>query len=85
MPEIIIYTSTYCSYCTAAKKFLSQVKKVPYREVDLTGNDAERLQLAERTSQKTVPQIFIGETHVGGYTDLRALDARGGLDPLLAS
>jgi glutaredoxin 3 len=84
MPEVIIYTTTYCSYCNAAKQFLSKVKKVPYREIDLTGNEDARLQLTERTGQKTVPQIFVGDTHVGGYTDMRALDAAGGLDPLLA-
>lgn len=84
MAAVRIYTTTYCGYCTAAKRFFQQVKGVEYEEIDLTGDSAARVELAERTGQRTVPQIFIGDTHVGGYTDVRALDARGGLDPLLA-
>jgi glutaredoxin 3 len=83
MPEIVIYTAAFCGYCFAAKRFLSEKKKVSFREVDLTGDAAARVALAERTGQQTVPQIFIGDRHIGGYSDMRALDSAGGLDPLL--
>lgn len=56
---------------------------MPFTEVDLTGDDEGRDALVERTGRRTVPQIYIGDTHVGGYDDLRALDRAGGLDPLL--
>lgn len=81
--NVTIYTRAWCGYCTQAKRFLTTVKGVQFEEIDLTGDDAGRQSLAERTGQRTVPQIFVGETHVGGYTDLIALDRSGGLDPLL--
>jgi glutaredoxin 3 len=80
---VTIYTRQFCGYCTMAKRYLTEVKGVAFTEVDLTGDNAGRADLAQRTGQSTVPQIFVGETHVGGYTDMRALDASGGLDPLL--
>ncbi len=82
MKPVTIYSTTFCSYCRAAKSFLTQ-KRVPFTEVDLTGNDAGRDALVERSGRRTVPQIYIGDTHVGGYDDLRALDRAGGLDALL--
>jgi len=84
MATVRVYTTTYCGYCTAAKRFLDS-KGIGYEEIDLTGDPSARIELMQSTGQRTVPQIFVGDTHVGGYTDLRALDARGGLDPLLAS
>ena len=84
MPKVVIYTGANCSYCVAAKRYLREVKRVPFEEIDLTGQIEARRELAQRSGQMTIPQIFIGAVHVGGYTDLRALDARGGLDPLLA-
>ena len=83
MPDIVIYTAGFCAYCVAAKRFLRQKKNVEFREIDLTSDPDARLALATRTGQRTVPQIFIGDRHIGGYTDLRALDAAGELDPLL--
>jgi glutaredoxin 3 len=82
MREVIIYTAVPCGYCSAAKSFFKS-RKIPFKEIDLTGDRAARLQLMDRTGQRTVPQIFVGDVHVGGYTDLRALDQRGGLTPLL--
>jgi len=82
MAKVSIYTTDYCGYCRAAKRLLDQ-KGVPYEEIDLSSDDAGRTALRERTGRTTVPQIFVGETHVGGYDDMRALEARGGLDPLL--
>jgi glutaredoxin 3 len=83
MQPVTIYTTPICSYCVAAKRFLDK-KGVPYTEVDVSGDDDRRRWLVEATGQRTVPQIFVGETSVGGYTDLRALDERGGFEPLLA-
>ena len=82
MANVTIYSTTYCGYCTAAKRFFD-AKGIRFTEVDLTGDDAGRDDLRARTGRTTVPQIFVGETHVGGYTDLVALDREGGLDPLL--
>jgi len=84
MPKIVLYKSGFCPYCTAASRFLREVKKVQVDEIDLTGDDEGRMELMRRAGgRRTVPQIWIGDTHVGGYDDLRSLDARGGLDPLL--
>jgi glutaredoxin 3 len=78
-----IYTTTYCGYCVRAKDLLTR-KGVKYEEVDVTGNDDMRTKLVEMSGgQRTVPQIFIGDTHVGGYSDLARLDSEGRLDPML--
>jgi glutaredoxin 3 len=78
-----IYTTNYCGYCVRAKDLLTR-KGVKYEEVDVTGNDEMRAQLVELSGgQRTVPQIFIGETHVGGYTDLARMETEGRLDPML--
>ena len=84
MASVQMYTTRSCGYCRAAKAFLERHKGVEVEEIDLTTDPEARRALAARTGQRTVPQIFVGEHHVGGYTDLRALDAAGGLDPLLA-
>lgn len=82
MVKATIYTTDWCGYCRAAKRFL-EGKGVPVEEIDVTDDDDGREALARKTGRTTVPQIWIGETWVGGYDDLRALDARGGLAPLL--
>ena len=64
-------------------RFLTEVKGVEVEIIDMTGDFEARMELVRRTGRRTVPQIFIGDTHVGGYDDLRALDFQGGLDPLL--
>lgn len=79
---ITVYTTNYCPFCTSAKRLLSSLH-LPYEEVDVTGDDAARNALVERTGRKTVPQIFIGSASVGGYTDLDALVKGGSLQPLL--
>jgi len=84
MPKVVIYTRDWCGYCDAARRLLMS-KNVPFEEINLTGKPAEREELVEMAGgQTTVPQIFIGDTHVGGCDDLYALDHAGGLDPLLA-
>lgn len=82
-PDIIIYTTSVCPYCIRAKKLLEK-KGVPYKEIDVSGDTEKRLTMIEKAGgRSTVPQIFIGTTHVGGCDDLHALDAKGELDFLL--
>jgi glutaredoxin 3 len=84
MPSITIYTTPICPYCHAAKALL-QRKKAAFDEIDVSRDAKLRAAMTERAGGRhTVPQIFIGEKHVGGYDDLSALDRQGGLDPLLA-
>ncbi|EPX84359.1 Glutaredoxin, GrxC family [Rubellimicrobium thermophilum DSM 16684] len=85
MALIEIYTSPTCGYCHAAKRLL-QRKGAAFTEIDVTRDPARRAEMVERAGgRRTVPQIFIDGRHVGGCDDLHALDARGGLDPLLAA
>jgi glutaredoxin 3 len=77
-----IYTTQTCPYCVRAKRLL-QKKNVPYEEIDVSWDDGARMQLMETTGRRTVPQVFIGDTHVGGSDDLYALEERGELDALL--
>ncbi len=84
MKNVTVYTTNYCPYCTRAKSLLSK-KKVPFEEIDVTGDDAMRVKLVEMSDgMKTVPQIFIGGEHVGGFTDLAELEQAGKLDAMLA-
>ena len=77
-----IYTTRYCPYCLRAKRSLEK-KSVPYEEIDVGGDDEARMGLVRRTGRRTVPQIFIGDRHVGGSDELHALEQQGELDPLL--
>ncbi len=83
MQHVTMYTTAVCPYCTRAKQLL-KARGVEYiEEVRIDQDPAERQRMMERTGRRTVPQIFIGDTHVGGCDDLQALDASGGLLPLL--
>ncbi len=82
MSEIIIYTTKICSYCVMAKRLLDK-KAVRYTEINVDSEPGLRDQLIEKTRRRTVPQIFIGDRHIGGFDDLYALDQQKGLDPLL--
>ncbi len=83
MTSVEIYTTRYCPYCQGAKELLTR-KGVSFREIDVTADRQMRQQMVERANGgTTVPQIFIGTTHVGGCDDLYALDAAGELDALL--
>ena len=84
MAKVVIYTTTICPYCVRAK-MLFQRKGVSYEEIDVSRDNDLRLQLMQQTKQRTVPQIFINEQHIGGCDDLYALDRQGALDPLLAN
>ena len=77
-----IYTRALCGYCAAARELLDN-KGVDYEELDTTLNAKLRAQMVEQSGRTTVPQIFIGDRHIGGYDDMAALDAAGELDPLL--
>ena len=83
MAQVEIYTTRFCPYCHAAKRLLSR-KGVEFTEIDVSGDPKGRNDMVTRANGRmTVPQIFIGSTHVGGYDDLSALDRAGKLDPLL--
>jgi glutaredoxin 3 len=84
MPEITLYTKPTCPYCLAAKALL-RGKGAAFREIDIENNRAKTLEMIERSGRRTVPQIYVGGTHVGGYDDLRALENEGGLDALLTA
>jgi glutaredoxin 3 len=84
MPLIEIYTTRYCPYCVAAKALLKR-KGAGYTEIDVSGDWEQREAMIERANgQMTVPQIFIGEVHVGGSDELHALERAGKLDRLLS-
>jgi glutaredoxin 3 len=84
MAEVTIYTSRLCGFCFAAKRLLKQ-KGAAYEEIDVTMSPGARQAMMERAKGgRTVPQIFVGDRHVGGCDDLYALDAAGELDVLLA-
>ena len=83
-PEVVIYTKFGCGFCYRAKRLLD-AKGVEYTEHDITMGGPKRDEMLARAPMaRTVPQIFIGDTYVGGSDDLHALDAAGELDPLLA-
>ncbi|MEZ5682384.1 MAG: glutaredoxin 3 [Erythrobacter sp.] len=83
-PPVVIYTKFGCGYCFRAKRLLDE-KGVDYIEHDITMGGPKRAEMLERApNAMTVPQIFIGETHVGGSDDLATLEREGKLDPLLA-
>jgi len=79
-----MYTTAVCPYCTAAKNVLKAKGVTAIQEIRIDQDPAKRTEMMERTQRRTVPQIYIGDTHVGGHDDLVALDRAGGLDPLLA-
>ena len=82
MPPVQVYTKSNCPYCVRAKNLLNQ-KGVAFEEINLDGRERELSELRARTGMRTVPQIFIGDQLVGGYTELAALESTGELDKLL--
>jgi glutaredoxin 3 len=82
MAEIVMYTTAICPYCVAAKNFLKQ-RGAQWTEVRVDTDFARRQEMMQRSKRTSVPQIFVGETHVGGFDDMVALDRAGGLAPLL--
>lgn len=85
MASILIYTKAFCPYCTRAKRLLDE-KGAAYEEIDISmGGPKRQEMLAKSNGRTTVPQIFIGDTHVGGSDDLAALEREGRLDALLTA
>jgi glutaredoxin 3 len=83
-PRIVVYLTDWCPFCTRARALLER-KGAKFEVIDVDERPEAREEMMARSGRRTVPQIFIGDTHVGGCDDLYALDAAGGLDPLLKS
>ena len=82
-PRVVMYATDWCPYCRRARHLLD-AKGVAYDEIDVDLSPEARAEMRQRSGGRTsVPQIFVGDVHVGGSDDLHALEARGGLDPLL--
>jgi len=84
MKNVTIYTTQTCPYCHRAKALLRD-KGVAFDEVDIRATPGARQQMIDAAGRTSVPQIFVGKTHIGGCDDLYALDAKGALQPLLAA
>jgi glutaredoxin 3 len=83
MQNVTMYTTAVCPYCIRAKQILKAKGVETIQEIRIDSDPVARSAMMERTGRRTVPQIFIGDTHVGGCDELMALDGRGGLAPLL--
>ena len=83
MSNVVIYTTRWCPSCIRAKALLEQ-KGIQYEEIAVDGDPVTRQQMADRAGATSVPQIWIGEQHIGGCDQLYGLERAGGLDPLLA-
>ena len=83
-PTVTMYTGGLCPYCSRARSLL-QAKGVEWQEIDIEADSSKRAEMIARSGRRSVPQIFIGEHHVGGSEELRDLDRAGGLDALLNS
>jgi glutaredoxin 3 len=81
---VVMYTTSWCPYCTRARKLFDD-KGVPYTDIDVESVDGARAEMQQRAGRTSVPQIFVGDRHLGGFDDTSALDRRGELDPLLAA
>ncbi len=83
MKDIVMYTSSHCPYCKQADALFERKGIKGVRKINIDGDDAMRAHMMEKTNRRTVPQIYIGETHVGGFDDLAKLERAGELDALL--
>ncbi|GGD21638.1 glutaredoxin 3 [Sinisalibacter lacisalsi] len=82
MQPVTIYTTPYCGFCIAAKRLLNK-KGVDFNEIDVSHDPELRQEMMQKSGRHTVPQIWIGEVHVGGFDEMSDLERRGKLDPLL--
>lgn len=80
---VTLYSTAVCPYCVRAERLLEAKGVTAINKIRVDLDPEQRIAMMERTGRRTVPQIYIGETHVGGFDDLYALDQAGGLDPLL--
>ncbi len=85
MAKVVMYTSAVCPYCINAERLLRNKGVTEIEKIRIDIQPELRAEMMEKTGRRTVPQIYIGERHVGGFDDLHALDMQGGLDPLLAA
>ena len=85
MARVTMYATGVCPYCQMAERLLRSKGVTDIEKVRIGLEPARRDEMMQRTGRRTVPQIYVGERHVGGYDDLAALDRAGGLDPLLAA
>jgi glutaredoxin 3 len=85
MSNVVMYSTAVCPYCVQAERLLAAKGVKDITKIRVDQDPARRDEMIARTGRRTVPQIFIGDTHVGGYDDLAALDRAGGLVPLLAA
>ena len=85
MANVVMYSTAVCPYCSRAEMLLKQRGVTEIQKIRIDQDPAQRDAMIERTGRRTVPQIFIGETHVGSFADLAALDRKGELAPLLAA
>ena len=83
MAAITVYSTDYCPYCVSAKRLLA-ARGLEFEEINVEGDDEKRRWLIQATGQRTVPQIFFGETSIGGFQELAALDRSGGLEKALS-
>ena len=83
MAKVLMYSTGVCPYCVRAEQLLTQKGVTDLEKVRIDLDPARREEMMRRTGRRTVPQIYIGDTHVGGFDDLYALDRQGGLEPLL--
>ena len=85
MPKIVMYATGVCPFCLMAERLLKAKGVAEIEKIRVDLEPKRREEMMQRTGRRTVPQIYVGERHVGGYDDLAALDRAGGLDPLLAA
>jgi glutaredoxin 3 len=85
MAKVLMYSTGACPFCVMAERLLRSKGVAEIEKIRVDLEPARRAEMVERTGRRTVPQIYVGDRHVGGYDDLAALDRAGGLDPLLAS
>ena len=85
MADVTMYCTAVCPYCIAAERLLKSKGVTEIRKIRVDTDPQQRVVMMEKTGRRTVPQIYIGDTHVGGFDDLSALDRQGGLVPLLSA
>ena len=85
MPKVLMYATGVCPYCVRAEMLLKSKGVTDIEKIRVDLDPQQREEMMQKTGRRTVPQIFIGETHIGGYDDMVALDRSGKLDPLLAA
>jgi glutaredoxin 3 len=84
MSQVVLYGTRFCPFCTATRRLLT-AKGINYQDIALDNDPALRASVMDKSSRNTVPQIWVGDVHVGGYTDLRQLEVDGHLDKLITS